>query len=168
MRASAPGEDVELAPRPVTVHRLEVLPARRGLRQPLWSTSTSPSSAPRAPTSAPSPATPAAALGGAGHLTALRRTRVGPFTSRRGRRPARAGPRRDAAPAFVPVAAVAARCFPVLRLDAAQEADVRVGRRLPEVALHRAHGPDGARRDVPRCWTGPSADGARPEAVFVG
>ena len=72
------GETVELAPRSVTVHRLEVhridaadaRPGRRGRhRRP----------ARPAPTSAPSPATPAPPSASGGHLTALRRTASGPF-----------------------------------------------------------------------------------------
>ena len=38
------------------------------------------------------------------------------------------------APPVEPIADVARRCFPTLDLDAAQAADVRVGRRLPDLA----------------------------------
>ena len=53
-------------------------------RSSTWSTSTS-SSAPPAPTSGRSPATSAPDLGVGGHLTALRRTRVGPYRLDAGR-----------------------------------------------------------------------------------
>ena len=78
------GEAVELAPRSVTVHRLEVhrierpdaRPGRRRRhRRP----------ARPAPTSARSPATPAPRSASGGHLTALRRTASGPFAVDAGR-----------------------------------------------------------------------------------
>lgn len=71
------------------------------------------------------------ALGTVGHLTALRRTRVGPYSL-------------DAAQtieqaaeglALTEISDVARTCFPTLVLDATQEAWVRTGRRLPGVAL---------------------------------
>ena len=65
-----------------------------------------------------------AALGVGGHLTALRRTRVGPFDVA------------DAAPLEDPLAlrspaAVAAALFPVLELDDAQRVALQQGKRLP-------------------------------------
>ena len=105
-----------------------------------------------------------AALGTAGHLTALRRTRVGPFGLDE------AQPLTDdtAGLALIGMSEVARRCFPVLVVDAADEAAVRVGRALPDhplaadrvallsaddefLALYRARG-----------------DTAVPEAVFCG
>ena len=62
---------------------------------------------------------------------------------------------------------MAARSFPVLRLTPAQSADVRVGRRLPDVALDGLTAlldPDGTFLALYR----PGPDGARAEAVFVG
>ena len=107
-----------------------------------------------------------AALGSAGHLTALRRTRVGPFTLAEAVVLPDPGP--DVAPPPVaPIADVARRCFPALDLDAAQAADVRVGRRLPGLALDdltAVFDPDGTFLALYR----PGPDGARPEAVFVG
>jgi tRNA pseudouridine55 synthase len=161
------GEDVALTPRLVTVHRFEVLGRRdevvdgvpvvdldvvvdctsgtyvRALARDLG-----------------------ASLGSAGHLTALRRTRVGPFTLADA--VVLPEPRPDAVvPAVEPIAAVAARSFPVLRLPAAQADDVRVGRRLPDVALAgltAVFDPEGEFLALYR----PAPDGARPEAVFVG
>ena len=161
------GEDVALAPRPVTVHRLDLLARRadvvdglpvvdldvvvectsgtyvRALARDLGTT-----------------------LGSAGHLTALRRTRVGPFGLDEAVVLPEPGP--DApAPPVEPISGVAARCFPVLHLAPAQAADVRVGRRLPDVEL------DGLTALVDHDGTflalyRPGPDGARPEAVFVG
>jgi tRNA pseudouridine55 synthase len=70
-------------------------------------------------------------LGAGGHLTALRRTRVGSFTI------GEAWSLDEAAdpPAVLPIAEVARRCFPTLTLDDAQEAAVRVGRRLAGLLL---------------------------------
>jgi tRNA pseudouridine55 synthase len=65
-----------------------------------------------------------AALGVGGHLTALRRTRVGPFDVA------------DSAPLEEPLvlrtpASVAEALFPVLRLDAAERIALQQGKRLP-------------------------------------
>ena len=111
------GETVELAARPVTV--VTVRDRRQGRGLPTASsTSMSRWSAPRAPTSARWPATSVARSGVGGHLTRLRRTRVGPFlvtdavTVVPGRlrlptgRPGRAGDRRSS------LAAIAARILP--------------------------------------------------------
>ena len=161
------GEDVALVPRPVTVHRFEVVARRdevvegvpvvdldvvvdcssgtyvRALARDLGES-----------------------LGSAGHLTALRRTRVGPFTLDEA--VVLPEPDPDAvAPPVKPIDAVAARCFPVLRLTPAQAVDVRVGRRLPDLTLDGLTAlvdPDGTFLALYR----PAPDGARPEAVFVG
>jgi tRNA pseudouridine55 synthase len=71
------------------------------------------------------------------------------------------------APTVEPIGAVAERSFPVLRLAPAQAADVRVGRRLPDLTLDGLTAlvdPDGTFLALYR----PAPDGARPEAVFVG
>jgi tRNA pseudouridine55 synthase len=67
-----------------------------------------------------------AALGVGGHLTALRRTAVGPFSL------AMARTLEDLAASFsvIPIADAARVSFPTLDLDEQQAADVRVGRRL--------------------------------------
>ncbi|NLT25909.1 MAG: tRNA pseudouridine(55) synthase TruB [Microbacteriaceae bacterium] len=122
------GEEVELPARPVTIHELEVrdaAPARaddgaavvdarlrvrcssgtyvRALGRDLG-----------------------AALGVGAHLTALRRTAVGPFDV------ARAADLEgdDPAAALLPVAELAAARFPVLRADAAQAVALRHGQRI--------------------------------------
>ena len=71
------GSAVELAARRVRIARFDV--ARGPARRRRSSTSTSRWTARRAPTSGRWPATSGAALGVGGHLTALRRTRVGDF-----------------------------------------------------------------------------------------
>jgi tRNA pseudouridine55 synthase len=82
-----------------------------------------------------------AALGVGGHLTALRRTRVGPFDVA------------DAAPLEAPLplrapADVAAALFPTLPLDAAGRTALLQGKRLPtdlpDAPVVAALGPDGA------------------------
>ncbi len=64
-----------------------------------------------------------AALGVGGHLTALRRTRIGPF-SIGDARPV------DDAPGLIPPQDAAARLFPTLTLDPAQHADLANGKRV--------------------------------------
>lgn len=99
-----------------------------------------------------------------GHLTALRRTSVGPF----GLGDARTLDELGESFTVLPVAAVARRCFLGLDLDAEQAAAVRVGRRL----LLRFDGegpvavfaPDGEFLALYE----PDGDHLRPRAVFVG
>jgi tRNA pseudouridine55 synthase len=67
-----------------------------------------------------------AALGVGGHLTALRRTAVGPFTLDR----ARTLDDLTEEFAMLPIADAARASFPAVDLDDTQAADVRVGRRL--------------------------------------
>ena len=161
------GEDVALVARPITVHRLEVLARRDDVVEGVpvvdldvvveCSSGTYVRALAR---------DLGAALGSAGHLTALRRTRVGPFTLDEAVVLPEPGPDAEVPP-VEPIADVAGRCFPVLRLDAERAADVRVGRRLPEVALDdltAVYDPDGTFLALYR----PGPDGARPEAVFVG
>ena len=62
-----------------------------------------------------------------GHLTALRRTRVGPFPVR----DARALDDLDVAAALVPPARAAASLFPVLELSAVQAVDLGHGKKVP-------------------------------------
>jgi tRNA pseudouridine55 synthase len=105
-----------------------------------------------------------AVLGCGGHLTALRRTRVDPFTLA------------DALPGLDPgqpvevidLPTVARRCFAVATLDQSQAAAVRYGRPLPDLQLAADPtallGPDGSFLALYR----PGASGAVPLAVFVG
>lgn len=161
------GDEVALEARPVTVHRFEVL-ARRDLV--VDGTPVVDLDAVVECTSGTYVRALArdlgAALGSAGHLTALRRTRVGPFTLDEAHVLPEPGPDVQA-PAVLPVADAVRRCFAVVELDDAQAADVRVGRRLPALrldALTALVDPDGTFLALYR----PGPDGARPEAVFVG
>jgi tRNA pseudouridine55 synthase len=102
-------------------------------------------------------------LGTGGHLTALRRTRVGSF----GIDEAYLMDEVAEPPVVIPIAEVARRCFPTLTLDEPQEAAVRVGRRLaglvlpaPLTALLTGKGEFLALYRV-------EGDDAIPEAVFV-
>jgi tRNA pseudouridine55 synthase len=84
-----------------------------------------------------------AALGVGGHLTALRRTVVGPFDVRDAVPLDRLGP--DAEP--VGAADAAARLFPIVQLDASSATDLGHGKRVPVEAADgspvAAVGPDG-------------------------
>jgi len=161
------GEDVALVPRPVTVHRLDVLARRElvvdGVAVLDLDVVVDCTSGTYVRALARDLGT---ALGTAGHLTALRRTRVGPFTLAEAVVLPEPGP--DApVPAVEPIVDVATRSFPVLRLTSAQSEDVRVGRRLPDVTLDGLTAlldPDGTFLALYR----PGPDGARAEAVFVG
>ncbi|HET6165709.1 MAG TPA: tRNA pseudouridine(55) synthase TruB [Marmoricola sp.] len=130
------GEDVELAARPVTVHEIEVHDVRRegGFLDLDVRVRCSSGTYVRALAR-----DLGAALGVGGHLTALRRTAVGPFTL-------------DAAdtdldaPRLVPIADAARAAFPSVDLDDDQATDVRFGRKL-ELGLgagpHALFAPDG-------------------------
>ena len=153
------GEDVELAPRPVTVHALDVGEQRvvgdrldvdiavccssgtyiRALARDVG-----------------------ADLGVGGHLTALRRTAVGAF----GLGVARTLEQLAEGFAVLPIADAARRSFPAIDLDETQAADVRVGRSL-ELALEATtavFAPDGEFLAL----YAPRDGRARSVAVFVG
>ena len=102
------------------------------------------------------------ALGTGGHLTVLRRTRVGPFTL------AEAQDLDGPHLVVTPIAEVARRCFPSLDLTREQAADVGFGRRLRGTALPAdrtaVFAPDGAFLALYR----PEDGDAVPAAVFVG
>nr|WP_239580005.1 tRNA pseudouridine(55) synthase TruB [Microlunatus panaciterrae] len=72
-----------------------------------------------------------AALGVGGHLTALRRTRVGPFGLDQASTLDQAAVELD----LIDIDDVARRCFPTWTCDEEQASWVRHGRRLPEVTL---------------------------------
>jgi len=105
-----------------------------------------------------------AALGTGGHLAALRRTRVGPFTL------AEAHPLESAAAGLplLGLADVACRCFPTRSLTPDEAAAVRHGRRLSGLGLAESPtallGPDGELLAL----YGPAGDDAVAIAVFVG
>jgi len=154
------GEDVELAARPVTIHSLEVVDQRvvgewldvdirvrcssgtyiRAIARDVG-----------------------AALGVGGHLTALRRTAVGPFDL------SSAHSLDDLADDFalLPIAEVARATFPGVDLDEERAADVRVGRAL-DLTLppgeHAVFAPDGEFLALYADRDGT----ARAVAVFVG
>ncbi len=117
------GETVELAARRVTVHALDVTDVRRGTGTVDVDVTVRCSSGTYIRAIARDTG---AALGVGGHLTALRRTAVGPFTLAEARTLDRLGE----AFASVPIAEAARACFPSYDLAEDQAADVRVGRRL--------------------------------------
>lgn len=79
------------------------------------------------------------ALGIGGHLTGLRRTRVGPFDLSTALSLDELADRGRAA--LVGIDDIAATCFPVWRLDAESSDAARVGRRIPWSGPTRADGP---------------------------
>lgn len=151
------GEEVALAARPVTVHELLVhevaLPdVRLSLR---CSSGTYVRAIAR---------DLGAALGVGGHLTALRRTAVGPFDLTA----ARTLEELAEDVAMVPIAEAARAAFPAVELDDEQAAHVRVGRALeltlPAPGEHALFAPDGEFLAL----YADEAGRARPVAVFVG
>src|SRR4051794_2726712 len=153
------GEDVQLEPRPVTVHELAVHEVRLGEEVVDVDVSLRCSSG----TYVRAIARDAGArLGVGGHLAALRRTAVGPY-------------RLDAARTLdqlaeeltlLPIGAAVRAAFPSLDLDGASAADVRVGRPLdlPLGGLSALFAPDGEFLALYE----PRDGRARPVAVFVG
>lgn len=141
------GEDVELAARPVTVREFTV------------HTVTRPEDTAAVDVTATVTCTSGTyiralardvgeALGVGGHLTALRRTRSGPFDQ------STALPVEDAAaallavdgPGFVPLTAAATAVFPERRVSAEEAVDLGHGKRVPASGapgLHAAVAPDG-------------------------
>lgn len=119
------GEDVELAARRVTVHRLDVTDVRalpaQGVTDVDVSLRCSSGTYVRAIAR-----DLGAALGVGGHLTALRRTAVGPYDLD----VARTLEDLDAAYDVLPLAAAARRAFTAVDLDIDAARDVRVGRSL--------------------------------------
>ena len=151
------GERVTLPPRRVTVHELRVVDVRRhgptvdadiALR---CSSGTYVRAVAR---------DVGARLGVGGHLTALRRTRVGAFGLDR----AATLDRLEADPAVLPVADAARMAFPALELDDTAAAAVRVGRalELPLTGLTALFDPAGSLLALYE----PREGRARPVAVF--
>ncbi|MCW2798107.1 tRNA pseudouridine(55) synthase TruB [Nocardioides sp.] len=132
------GEDVELAARPVTIHALEVHDVRRDGEHVDADISVRCSSG----TYIRAIARDAGAmLQVGGHLTALRRTAVGPYDLSWARTLETLGETFD----LVPIADAARATFPGRDLDETQAADVRVGRALDVDldALTAVFAPDG-------------------------
>lgn len=129
------GEDVALAARPVTVHTFEVgepHPATAADGTPVVDVDA------RVVCSSGTYVRAlardlGAALGTGGHLTALRRTRVGGY-GLAGAADLEEAAREDAAPALLPVAVAARATFPVRELDAHEARELSFGRALDPVA----------------------------------
>jgi len=138
------GEAVELPARPVTIHAFDVLATRRLPGAVDLDVRVECSSGTYVRALARDLG---AALGIGGHLTALRRTRVGPFSVEG----VDIVPDREAAAAWRPElrspASVAAALFPVIELDETQAIDLANGKRLSvdaeDSALSAAIAPDG-------------------------
>jgi tRNA pseudouridine55 synthase len=113
------GEQVELPPRRVTIHAIEVT----AIELPDVRVSVHSSSGTYIRAIARDLG---AALGVGGHLTALRRTAVGPFTLDHARTLEQLTDHFE----VTPIAEAARAAFPARELDDSQAADVRVGRRL--------------------------------------
>jgi tRNA pseudouridine55 synthase len=113
------GEEVELSARRVTIHAIDVV----SLDLPEVKVAVHCSSGTYVRAIARDLG---AALGVGGHLTALRRTAVGPFTLA----DARTIDELTESFTITPIADAARASFPALDLDDAQAADVRVGRRM--------------------------------------
>jgi len=130
------GEAVELSPRPVTVHEFAVLNVRRGDDAVDVDVRVDCSSGTYIRALARDLG---AALGSGGHVTALRRTRVGPFDV------SAAGPVEDTP--VVPAAEAAAALFPVVRLDDQRTWELAHGMRIavdaPDAEPVAALAPDG-------------------------
>ena len=150
------GEAVELPPRRVTVHALEV--TRMALPDVEISVHCSSGTYVRAIAR-----DLGEALGVGGHLTALRRTAVGPFSLET----AHTLDELEEHFVAVPIAEAARASFPSLDLDDARSADVRVGRRLdvPLTTNTALFAPDGELLGL--YGPGPGDGGARAVAVFV-
>ncbi|SFC08269.1 tRNA pseudouridine55 synthase [Nocardioides terrae] len=155
------GEQVELKARPVTVHELTVHEIRRSGDATDVDISVRCSSGTYVRAIARDVG---AELAVGGHLTALRRTAVGPY----GLDVAHTLDELGEEFAVLPIADAARAAFPAYDLDERQASDVRVGRRLALGldALTAVFAPDGAFLALYE----PTADAAvaRPVAVFTG
>jgi tRNA pseudouridine55 synthase len=153
------GEDVELKARPVTVHDLTVGGFRRegALLDVDISVRCSSGTYIRAIAR-----DVGAALGVGGHLTALRRTAVGPYDLAAASTLEELGEELR----LLPIAEAARAAFPALDLDADQAQAVRYGRPLDLAidALTAVFDPSGQFLALYR----PEGGRAKPEAVFVG
>jgi tRNA pseudouridine55 synthase len=153
------GEEVDLPARPATVSRFDVLARREAAPFLDLDVEVEVSSGTYVRALARDLG---AALGVGGHLTALRRTRSGPFTLEQ----ARTLEQLEAEPSVVPLAVVARRLFPVRDLDEEQVDAVTHGRFLEAggtAAPVAAFGPDGTLVALLR----DSARGAGPMQVLA-
>jgi tRNA pseudouridine55 synthase len=157
------GEEVALKARPVTIHELVVHDVRPGALEPATTLDVDISVRCSSGTYVRAIARDlGAALGVGGHLIALRRTAVGPYTLAH----AKTLEQLDDSFAVLPIAEAARAAFPAYELDAEQAQEVRYGRRLPlEIdALTAVFAPDGEFLALYE----PREDAARPVAVFTG
>jgi tRNA pseudouridine55 synthase len=152
------GEEVELKPRPVTVHELTVHDVRGAGQVIDVDISVRCSSGTYIRAIARDLG---ARLGVGGHLTALRRTAVGPYDLASARTLGELGEEF----VLMPIADAARAAFPVRELDDAQTADVRVGRALDIGldALTAVFAPDGEFLALYE----PRGETAKAVAVFV-
>lgn len=150
------GEEVDIAPRAVTVHELTV----RGIRGTDVDISVRCSSGTYIRAIARDVGL---GLGVGGHLTALRRTAVGPYALGVAKTLDELG--EDFA--VLPIGTAARSAFPGLDLDEAQAADVRIGRRINVAidSLTAVFAPDG---EFLALYEPTGPDMARASAVFVG
>ncbi|MCA1984027.1 MAG: tRNA pseudouridine(55) synthase TruB [Nocardioides sp.] len=159
------GEEVELKARPVTVHELTVRRLRRDPGGPGGELFIDVDISVRCSSGTYIRAIArdvGAALGVGGHLTALRRTAVGPY----GLDVAHTLDELGEDFQVLPIAEAARRAFPVVELDEQQAADVRVGRKLAisvEV-LSAVFAPDG---EFLALYEPIGSALAKPVAVFV-
>ncbi|MDO7869239.1 tRNA pseudouridine(55) synthase TruB [Nocardioides jiangxiensis] len=157
------GEEVELAARPVTIHELVVHDVRPGELHPEETVDVDISVRCSSGTYIRAIARDlGAALGVGGHLTALRRTAVGPYTLDH----AKTLEQLEAGFAVLPIAEAARAAFPSYELDAGQAQEVRYGRRLALALdeLTAVFAPDGEFLALYE----PAGEAARPVAVFTG
>jgi tRNA pseudouridine55 synthase len=152
------GEQVELKPRPVTVHELVVHDVRPGGAVVDVDLSLRCSSGTYVRAIARDAGT---RLGVGGHLTALRRTAVGPYSLDEARTLDELADRFE----LMPIAAAARAAFPSVDLDEEASGDVRVGRplQLELSGLSAVFAPDGEFLALYE----PRDGRARPVAVFV-
>ncbi|HZC26163.1 MAG TPA: tRNA pseudouridine(55) synthase TruB [Actinopolymorphaceae bacterium] len=155
------GERVDIPPRPVTVRRFELEDARRSGDVVDLDVVVECSSGTYIRALARDLGE---ALGVGGHLTALRRTRVGPY----GLEQARPLDQLERDFAVLPIADVAARTFPRYDVDDSTARLVSFGQKLPGV--HVGSGPVGifAPDGTFLALYEDAADGAKPVAVFAG
>jgi tRNA pseudouridine55 synthase len=156
------GEAVDLAARPVTVRRFEAVAFRRPAPDLLdvdveveCSSGTYVRALAR---------DLGAALEVGGHVTALRRTRVGPFTLAQARTLDELARLED--PVTVPLAAAVRAALPIREITADQARELSFGRRLPAAGIGGTYGafdPDGAVVAL----LSERGDDARPVLVFA-
>ena len=135
------GETVEIPARPVTVSAFELLAVRREGPWCDLDVAVDCSSGTYVRALARDLG---AALGSAGHLTALRRTRVGPFALEHARTVEQLA---EDPGLSLDLAAAVATAFPRVDLDASAATDVRFGKSLPAAGIEGTYGvfaPDGA------------------------